>query len=123
MKLRQKELKSGVVLFEVEGSIVGGPDAMALNDEVHKLVGAGIKRFVVDMKSVEHINSSGLGILIASLNAVRQAGGDLKIANASSRVLELLKITKLNQIFESFNSVDEAVKHLGLKSEEASPKS
>ncbi len=112
MKLRQKELKSGLVLFEVEGNIVGGPDAMTLNDEVHKLIASGTKRFIVDMKSVEHINSSGLGILIASLNAVRQAGGDLKIANASSRVIELLKITKLNQIFESFKSVDEAVKNL-----------
>ena len=112
MKLRQKELKSGVVLFEVEGNIVGGPDAMTLNEEVHKLVSAGTKRFIVDMESVEHINSSGLGILIASLNTVRQAGGDLKIANASPRVLELLKITKLNQIFESFKSVDDAVKNL-----------
>ncbi len=112
MKLRQKELKGGVVLLEVEGNIVGGPDAISLNDEVHKLVNGGTKRFIVDMKSVEHINSSGLGLLIASLNAVRQAGGDLKIANASPRVLDLLKITKLNQIFESFGSVDEAVKNL-----------
>jgi len=112
MKLRQKELKGGVVLLEVEGNIVGGPDAISLNDEVHKLVDSGTKKFIVDMKSVEHINSSGLGILIASLNAVRQAGGDLKIANASPRVLDLLKITKLNQIFESYQSVDEAVKNL-----------
>ena len=112
MKLQQKELKTGVVLFEVEGNIVGGPDAMTLNDEVHKLINSGTKKFIIDMKSVEHINSSGLGILIASLNAVRQAGGDLKIANASARVLELLKITKLNQIFESFKSVDEAAKKL-----------
>jgi anti-sigma B factor antagonist len=112
MKLRQKELKGGVVLLEVEGNIVGGPDAMSLNDEVHKLVNSGTKKFIIDMKSVEHINSSGLGILIASLNAVRQAGGDLKIANASPRVLDLLKITKLNQIFESYESVDEALKNL-----------
>ena len=85
---------------------------MGLNDEVRKLVDGGKKKFVIDMSSVEHINSSGLGMLIASLNAVRQAGGDLKVANASPRVLELLTITKLNQIFESYKSVDEAVKNL-----------
>ncbi|MFZ1081115.1 MAG: STAS domain-containing protein [Candidatus Kryptoniota bacterium] len=112
MKLRQKELKSGVVLIEIEGNIVGGPDAMSLNEEVHKLVNSGTKKIIIDMKSVEHINSSGLGILIASLNAVHQVNGDLKIANASSRVLDLLKITKLSQIFESYKSVDEAVKGL-----------
>lgn len=112
MKLRQKELKNGVVLFELEGSIVGGPDAITLNEEVHKLIVGGTKKFIVDMKSVEHVNSSGLGILIASLNAARQAGGVLKIANAGPRVLDLLKITKLNKIFESYKSVDEAVKSL-----------
>jgi len=112
MKLRQKEFKNGVVLFQVEGSIVGGPDAMALGDDIRKAIDDGTKKFIVDMKSVEHINSSGLGILIASLNVVRQAGGDLKIANASQRVLELLKITKLNQIFQSYESVDEAAKNL-----------
>ncbi|MCL4510731.1 MAG: STAS domain-containing protein [Bacteroidetes bacterium] len=112
MKLRQKELNGGIVLFEIEGNIVGGPDAMSLNDEVHKLVNKGMRKFVIDVKSVEHINSSGLGILIASLNAVRQAGGNLRIANASAKVIELLKITKLNQIFESYSSVDEAVKSL-----------
>jgi anti-sigma B factor antagonist len=112
MKLRQKELKGDIVLIEIEGHIVGGPDAISLNDEVRRLVDAGRKKFVLDMGSVEHINSSGLGILIASLNAVRQAGGDLKVANVGSRVLDLLKITKLNQIFESYKSVDEAVKNL-----------
>jgi len=112
MKLRQKELKTGVILIEIEGNIIGGPDAMSLNDEVHKLVNAGTKKIIIDMKSVEHINSSGLGILIASLNAVRQAEGDLRIANAGTRVLDLLKITKLNQIFESYKSIEEAVKDL-----------
>jgi len=85
---------------------------MVLNDEVHKMISGGSKKFVLNMEAVEHINSSGLGILIASLNAVRQVGGSLMIANARPKVLELLKITKLNQIFESFGSVDEAVKSL-----------
>ncbi|MGO9480593.1 MAG: STAS domain-containing protein [Candidatus Kryptoniota bacterium] len=112
MKLRQKELSSGVVLIEVEGNIMGGPDAMSLNDEVHKLVNGGTRKIVLDMKSVEHINSSGLGILIASLNAVHQVNGELRIANTGSRVLDLLRITKLDRIFESYKSVDEAVKDL-----------
>ncbi len=112
MKLRQKELNNGVILLEIEGNIIGGPDAMSLNEEFHRLVSSGKKLFVLDMKSVEHINSSGLGILIASLNVVRQAGGDLKIANVCSRVQDLLKITKLDQIFESYDSVDAAIKNL-----------
>ncbi len=110
--MQQKELDGGIILFEIEGNIVGGPDAMSLNDEVRRLIEGGKKKFIIDMGSVEHINSSGLGILIASLNVVRQAGGDLKVANVSPRVLDLLKITKLNQIFESYKSIDEALKNL-----------
>lgn len=110
--MQQRELDGGIILFEIEGNIVGGPDAIGLNDEVRKLIDVGKKKFIIDMHSVEHINSSGLGILIASLNIVRQAGGNLKVANVSPRVVELLKITKLSQIFESYKSVDEAVKDL-----------
>ncbi len=112
MKLRQKELDGGIVIIEIEGNIVGGPDAMSLNGELQKLIGEGKNKFVLDMKSVEHVNSSGLGILIASLNAVRQAKGNLKVANVSTKVSDLLNITKLNQIFELHKSIDEAVKAL-----------
>ncbi len=112
MKLRQKELDGGIVVFEIEGNIIGGPDAMGFNDELQKLIGKGKNKFVLDMKSVEHINSSGLGILIASLNAVHQVNGNLKVANVSPRVFDLLKITKLNQIFELHESVEDAVKAL-----------
>jgi anti-sigma B factor antagonist len=110
MKLRQKELNNSVVLLEIESNTIGGPDAMSLKDEVNKLVGSGTRKIIVDMKSVEHVNSSGLGILIASLNTVREANGDLKIVNVGPRVLDLLRITKLDQIFEAYKSVDEAVK-------------
>jgi len=112
MKFHRKELERGIILLVVDGSILGGRDAISLNDEIQKLVAEGGRKFVVDMKAVDHINSSGLGILINSVNTARQAGGDLKIANASVRVLDLLRITKLNQIFVPYNSVEEAVKDL-----------
>lgn len=112
MKFHQKELEKGIILLVVDGNILGGPDAISLNDEVQRLVNEGKRRFVVDMKAVDHINSSGLGILINSVNTVRQVGGDLKIANASMRVVDLLRITRLNQIFVPYSSVEEAVRDL-----------
>lgn len=56
------------------------------------------------------MNSSGLGMLISGFTTIKNAGGSLKLANATEKINSLLVITKLITIFENFNSIDEAVK-------------
>ena len=55
------------------------------------------------------MNSSGLGILIGGLTTMRNSGGDLKLANITDRIQSLLMITKLLTVFETFETVEEAV--------------
>ncbi|MBN1633025.1 MAG: STAS domain-containing protein [Ignavibacteria bacterium] len=84
-----------------------------LNDEILTLVnqnlikefisgeiGKGSKYFILDLKEVNTINSSGLGILISILNKVKESGGILKIRNLSDRIKQIFSITRLNLIFE-----------------------
>jgi anti-sigma B factor antagonist len=108
MKLSAKEV-DGVTVLELTGTVMGGPDAAALNDEIHKLVDKKKKKIVLDLSSVEMINSSGLGMLIAALTTLRNAGGDLKIAGASSKIESLLNITKLTTVFELHPTVKKAL--------------
>jgi anti-sigma B factor antagonist len=96
-------------VIALEGNIMGGPDASSLNSQIHELLGGGRKVLVLDMTGVQYINSSGLGLLIATVNAVRSAGGTLKVAGASEKIRALIKITKLEGLFEMYPSVDEAV--------------
>ncbi len=101
---------AGISVIEVEGNILGGADASQLNDIVHKLIKEGKKNFVISLRSVDLINSSGLGILISNLTNVKNNGGDMRLAELTDKVKQVLTITKLSSVFKVFASIDEAVK-------------
>lgn len=110
MSLNMKEsLHHNVVVIELKGDVLGGPDAASLNDRLHQLIANGHNQVVLDMSSVNFMNSSGLGMLIGGLTTVKNSGGSLKLANPGERIQSLLVITKLSSLFESHASVEEAV--------------
>ncbi len=108
MKLKTRE-SNNVTVIELKGNVMGGPDATALNEELHKLIEAKKAKVVIDLHDVKFMNSSGLGMLIGSLTTIRNAGGDLKIARASDKIESLLIVTKLITVFDHHESVDKAV--------------
>ena len=108
MKMIESE-SGGVVILELSGKIMGGPDATLLNDKLHELIEAGKTKIVANLKGVNWMNSSGLGILIGGLTTMRNSGGDLKLANITDRIQSLLMITKLLTVFESFDTIDQAI--------------
>lgn len=97
------------VVIELKGNVMGGPDAVNLNEKLHELIEEGKKNVVVNLSKVKFMNSSGLGMLIGGLTTMRKAGGDLRIANASDKIESLLMVTKLITVFKHFRSLDEAV--------------
>ena len=107
--MKMDEKTSGdIVGLRLSGKIMGGPDASLLNDKLHELIEVGKTKVVVDLGSVEWMNSSGLGILIGGLTTMRNSGGDLKLANITDRIQSLLMITKLLTVFETFETIEEA---------------
>jgi len=108
MKFKTKELQ-GITVVELEGNVMGGPDASALNDFLHKLISEEKNHVVVDLKAVSFINSSGLGMLIGGLTTMRHAGGELKLARASKKVETLLEMTKLLKVFDLHKNVNHAI--------------
>jgi len=107
MELKQTEI-GNIVVLEMMGKVMGGPDATVLNDKLHEIVGQGKKKVVVDLGQVTSMNSTGLGILISGLTTMRNTGGDLKLANVTERIQNLLMITKLKTVFEAHATVDKA---------------
>jgi anti-sigma B factor antagonist len=108
MKLTSTQ-QGAVTIIRLEGNLMGGPDATSVNNILHELVEQGTKHVVIDLGGVEFINSSGLGLLIGSATTMKNAGGALKLANASEKILALIKITKLTSVFENHTSVQSAV--------------
>lgn len=97
------------VVIEFKGNVMGGPDAVSLNEQLHELIDGGKNNIVVDLGKVKFMNSSGLGMLIGALTTMRKAGGDLRIANATDKIESLLIVTKLVTVFKHFKSLDEAI--------------
>lgn len=89
--------------------MLGGPSANELHDRLRAIIAEGHKKLVIDLAKVGYMNSSGLGMMTSALTTVRNAGGDLRLANPAERIRNLLLITKLVQVFQTYDSVDAAV--------------
>jgi anti-sigma B factor antagonist len=99
MKLTTREV-SGVTIVDLSGKITLGEGGKTLRDEVHTLLAAGSKKIVLNLADVNYIDSSGLGELVSAYTAVKNAGGELKLLNLTSKVRDLLVITKLVTVFD-----------------------
>lgn len=75
--------------------------------EIEGLVEAGIKLFLIDLKNVTFISSSGLLALVVAFRLVRSAGGKLFICSMNEQVKMLFELTGVDQVFESFATLDE----------------
>ena len=109
-----KHVTSGdVAVLHLQGKIMGGPDATSLHEKLHELIETGTRSVVIDLGDVDWMNSSGLGILIGGLSAIRKSGGDLRLASVTEKIEEVLRITKLDRVFDVYRSTDDAVTSYG----------
>ncbi len=82
--------------------------APQLRDAVTDLVEAGRTRLVVDLGSLEFVDSSGLGALVGGLRTTRAAGGDLRLANAAPSVATVLRLTNLDRVLRVYDDAASA---------------
>ena len=109
MKIKQSP-KDKVMVLELSGKIMGGPDFDKFKGEITDLVESGYKDVILDMSGVPWINSTGLGILITGYHSIKAAEGTMKICNVKERVLSIFYISQLENIFDVYESLDEALK-------------
>jgi anti-sigma B factor antagonist len=99
-----------VIILDLSGRITIGEGTLVLRNQIQKLMDAGNLKFLLNLAEVDYIDSSGLGELVSSFTTVRGRSGDLKLLNLTRRVRDLLQITKLLTVFESFDNETEALK-------------
>ncbi len=98
-----------VAVLELKGKLMGGPETQAIHTKVKELVEGGVLKVVIDLAKVKWMNSSGLGAVMGSMTTLKNADGELKLARVTEKVKSLFMITKLITIFDTYDSVDEAV--------------
>jgi anti-sigma B factor antagonist len=99
-----------VVVLDLKGRITLGEGDQLLKDKVNSLVNQGRKRIVLNLAGVPYIDSAGLGEIVGSYTTVSRQGGSLKLLSLTKKITDLLAITKLLTVFDTFESEDEAVR-------------
>ncbi len=108
MEISQKEAGRGVVVITVSGRVMLGEESAKIEAMIEELLAAGKKLIVFDVSGVDHMDSTGIGRFISSLNKVMRAGGKLGMANASKVVRDGFRITRLDTVFEFYDDVESA---------------
>jgi anti-sigma B factor antagonist len=104
---------SGVEIIAISGKIVGSAQASHDFQELfHSLVSEGKKKYVIDLTETPWTNSLGVGMLMSAYTSVKKSGGDVVLANATDRIRDLLRVTRLDQVFSVHDSLSDAMEHL-----------
>jgi anti-sigma B factor antagonist len=108
MNISTREV-SHVTIVDIHGRITLGDETGKLRDTVRQLIAEGKQKIILNLAQVDYIDSSGVGELVSSYTAVRNAGGELKLLALAKKVQDVLYVTKLYTVFDikedEFNAV------------------
>ena len=99
-----------VTVLNLSGKVTLGEGDMLLKDKLHSLLNQGRKDVLLNLAQVSYVDSAGLGAIVSAYTTMTREGGSLKLANITKKMQDLLSITKLLTVFESFDSEEEALR-------------
>ena len=111
MEIAERELE-GIKVIDLKGKVIKGDGEAQLREHIQGLADRGHRKLVINLKGVPYIDSSGLGELVRCFTSMRRSGGRVGLTNLNNRLVDLFRITKLSDIFETFDTDDEAVRSL-----------
>jgi anti-sigma B factor antagonist len=109
LEIAEREMAPDITVVELAGTLELGRESQRIETLVDDLVKRGSTRVIFDMRGVEHMDSTGLGMLALASGKLRESGGTLAIVAPGGRVLELLTLTQINLIVKVCPTVEAAV--------------
>ena len=106
----EERIVNDVTILDLKGKITLGEGDEALKDKINSLVHQNRKKILLNLEDVPYIDSAGLGEIVRTYTTVSRQGGQLKLVNLTKRITDLLSITKLLTVFETFDTEPEALK-------------
>ncbi len=98
-----------VTLLDLKGKMTLGDGDETLKDKVNSLVLQGRRKIVLNLAEVPYIDSAGLGEIVRTYTTISRQGGQLKLLSLTKRITDLLSITKLLTVFDTYDSEADAV--------------
>jgi anti-sigma B factor antagonist len=105
----EERVVNDVTILDLKGKITLGDGDEVLKDKINSLVLQNRRRILLNLAEVPYIDSAGLGEVVRTYTTVSRQGGQLKLVNLTKRITDLLSITKLLTVFETFDSEAEAL--------------
>jgi anti-sigma B factor antagonist len=105
-----ERVSGDVMVLDLKGRVTQGEGDELLKDKVNSLVNQGYKKILLNLADVPYIDSAGLGEIVRTYTTVSRQGGSLKLVNLTKRITDLLAITKLLTVFETFDSETDALR-------------
>src|SRR6476620_7547193 len=99
-----------VIVLDLKGKMTLGEGDELLKDKINSLLQQGLKKVVLNLEEVPYIDSAGLGEIVRTYTTISRQGGSLKLLNLTKRITDLLSITKLLTVFETYDSEADAVR-------------
>jgi anti-sigma B factor antagonist len=103
-----------VLILELTGKILGGPESEGVRREVDRILLTDINKVLVNLEGVPWMNSAGLGILLSGFSRLRDRGGRMGFCGVRDRVREILETTKLVTVLEVFADESAGLRALGV---------
>jgi len=98
-----------VTILDLSGKITIGEGSVQLRETVRKMLDDGKKKLLLNLGDVSYVDSSGIGELVSSYTTTNNNGGQLKLLNQTKKIHDLLTITKLLTVFETYDNESVAV--------------
>ena len=106
----EERIVGDVTILDLKGKMTLGEGDELLKDKINSLIHQGQKKLLLNLEGVPYLDSAGLGEIVRTYTTVSRQGGNLKLVNLTKRITDLLSITKLLTVFETFDSEAEALK-------------
>ncbi len=108
MEIQERVLEN-VVVVDLNGKLTIGEGDELLREKINSLMQQGHTNLLLNLGEVPYVDSAGLGEIVRTFTTVKHQGGTLKLVNLTKRIKDLLTITKLLTVFDTYESEAEAV--------------
>ena len=98
-----------VVILDLSGRITMGEGTLILRDQILKLLGAGDRKFLLNLANVNYIDSSGLGELVSAYTTAKNQSAQVKLLSLTKKVKDVLQLTKLYTVFDIYDDEASAI--------------
>ena len=105
----EKRKKNDVLILDLQGKILIGEGIEDLRESINNAIKEKEMKLLLNFAGVPYLDSTGLGEVVRSYTSVKREGGIVKIVNLTNKVRDLLSVTKLITVFETFEDEEKAI--------------